>query len=102
MRITGAEPTVLFAGTAATPLQILGVGLVGDEGDRSPVVVRLEGAHVSTPHPLRIERLGPGATRSAEVPVAVAAPHGPGSTLPVLAIAETPGARAEREAVLTV
>ena len=34
-----------------------------------------------------------GAIRTAEVPVAVAAPHGPGSALPVTAIAETPRAR---------
>src|SRR5262245_63043125 len=102
MRITGAEPTVLFAGTAARPLQIMRVALVGEEGDQSPVVVRIEGAGVSTPHPLRIERLEPGAPRTAEVPVAVAAPHGPGSKLPVLVIAETPGARPERDPLRTL
>ena len=51
---------------------------------------------------MRIEGPEPGATRTAEVPVAVAAPHGPGSALPVTAIAETPGTRAERDTVLTV
>jgi alpha-mannosidase len=106
MRVTGAEPTVLFAGTAASPLQIMRVTLVGEDHEAaqdraSPVVVRIEGAGVSTPHPLRIERLERGVTRTAEVPVAVAAPHGPGSTLPVLVIAESPAARAQRDAMLT-
>ncbi|HEX7266332.1 MAG TPA: glycoside hydrolase family 38 C-terminal domain-containing protein, partial [Streptosporangiaceae bacterium] len=107
MRITGAEPTVLFAGTAASPLQIMRVTLVGEDDEAapdraSPVIVRVEGAGVSTPHPLRIERLEPGVPHTAEVPVAAAAPHGPGSTLPVLVIAETPAARAQRDAMLTV
>src|SRR6266516_2459626 len=107
MRITGAEPTVLFAGTAASPLQIMRVTLVGEDHEAaqdraSPVIVRIEGAGVSTPHPLRIDRLERGVTRTAEVPVAVAAPHGPGSTLPVLVIAESPAARAQCDAMLTV
>jgi alpha-mannosidase len=107
MRITGAEPTALFAGTAGRPLQIMRVTLLGGDrdaapGQASPVVVRVEGAGVTTPDPLRIGGPEPGATRTAEVAVAVAAPHGPGSVLPVTAIAETPGARAERGSVLTV
>ena len=107
MRITGAEPTALFAGTAARPLQIMRVTLLGGNRDAapgraSPVVVRVEGAGITTPDPLRIDGPEPGATRTAEVPVTVAAPHGPGSVLPVTAIAETPGTRAERETVLTV
>src|SRR5260370_584242 len=71
-------------------------------GRPSPVVVGVEGAGVTTPDPLRIEGPEPGSTRTAEVPVAVAAPHGPGSALPVTAIAETPGTRAERDTVLAV
>jgi alpha-mannosidase len=107
MRITGAEPTALFAGTAAHPLQIMRVTLLGGNrdaasGQASPVVVRVEGAGVTTPDPLRIDGPEPGAIRTAEVPVTVAAPHGPGSILPVTAIAETPGTRAERDTVLTV
>jgi alpha-mannosidase len=107
MRITGAEPTALFAGTADRPLQIMRVTLLGGNrdaapGQASPVVVRVEGAGVTTPDPLRIDGPEPGATRTAEVPVTVAAPHGPGSVLPVTAIAETPGTRAERDTVLTV
>jgi alpha-mannosidase len=104
MRITGAEPTALFAGTAARPLQIMRVTLAAGEpgGPAGPVVVRVEGPGVTTPHPLRMEGLEPGASRTAEVPVAIAAPHGPGSVLPVTAIAESPGTRAQRDAVLTV
>ena len=107
MRITGAESTALFAGTATRPLQIMRVTLLGGGHDAapgrvSPVVVRVEGTGVTTPDPLRIEGPEPGATRVAEVPVAVAAPHGPGSALPVTAIGETPGTRAERDTVLTV
>jgi glycosyl hydrolase family 38/alpha mannosidase-like protein len=111
MRISGAEPTALFAGTPARPLQIMRVTLAGGEpgaapgptgqGQASPVTVRVEGTGVSTPHPLRIDGPEPGATRTAEVPVAVAAPHGPGSALPVTVIAETPHARAQRDAVLS-
>ena len=107
MRITGAESTALFAGTATRPLQIMRVTLLGGghdaaPGRASPVVVRVEGAGVTTPDPLRIEGPEPGSTRTAEVPVAVAAPHGPGSALPVTAVAETPATRAERDTVLTV
>ena len=107
MRITGAEPTALFAGAATRPLQIMRVTLLGEghdaaPGRASPVVVRVEGAGVTTPDPLRIEGPEPGSTRTAEVPVTVAAPHGPGSALPVTAIAETPGTRTERDTVLTV
>jgi len=111
MRITGAEPAPLFTGRADNPLQIMRVTLASDEPPGSsrvlagPVTVRVEGAGVSTPVPFRIEGLEPGATTAAEVPVAVAAPHGPGSTLPVTVIAEsgrpTP-ARAVLAAVLTV
>ncbi|HEY1320296.1 MAG TPA: glycoside hydrolase, partial [Streptosporangiaceae bacterium] len=112
MRITGAEPTALFAGTLARPLQIMRVTLMGGEPGAAPgstgagragqVTVRAEGTGVSTPHPLRIDGPEPGATRTAELPVAVAAPHGPGSALPVTVIAETPHARAQRDTVLTV
>jgi alpha-mannosidase len=103
MRITGAEPTLLFAGSAANPLQIMRVTLSGEPGgaDGAPVAVRVEGPGVTTPQALRIEGPEAGATVTAEVPVAIAAPHGPGSALPVTAIAESPGTRAELGAVLT-
>src|SRR5205814_193954 len=48
-----------------------------------------------------IGELPPGAERAAEVPVTIAAPHGPGSRLSVRAIAEGPGTRAEQECEIT-
>ena len=117
MRITGAEPTVLFTGSAGNPLQVMRVMLAGEPGEpggpgaagaagstggAAPVMVRVEGPGVTTPQALRIEGPEAGATAAAEVPVAVAAPHGPGSALPVTVIAEGPGTRAERDAILTV
>jgi alpha-mannosidase len=104
MRIASAESTALFAGTTASPLQIMRVTLVGD----GPALVRVEGPGVSTPQALRVEGLEAGATSVAEVAVAVAAPHRPGSTLPVTVIAEstaiagTAGTRAELQAGFTV
>jgi hypothetical protein len=101
MRITGAESTLLFTGRPGNPLQIMHVTLAGVPS-AGPVVVRAEGPGVSTPQPLRIEGREPGATHTAELPVAVAAPHGPGSARPVTVIAETPHERAQHDAVLTV
>jgi alpha-mannosidase len=101
MRITSAESTLLFTGTAGRPRQIMRV-TVADLPSAGPVAVRAEGPGVSTPQAFRIEGPGAGATGVAEVPVAVAAPHGPGSALPVRVIAESPGGLAERDAVLTV
>src|SRR5262249_23509437 len=101
MRITSAESTLLFAGQPGNPLQIMRITLAHVPA-AGPVVARAEGAGVGTRQPLRIAGLEPGATHTAELPVAVAAPHGPGSALPVTVIAETPHARAQRDAVLTV
>jgi alpha-mannosidase len=101
MRITGAESTPLFTGTVGNPRQIMRV-TVADLPSAGPVAVRVEGPGVTTPQAFRIEGLDAGASGAAEVPVAVAAPHGPGSTLPVRVIAESPSARAERDAVVTV
>jgi len=101
MRITGAESTLLFTGRPGNPLQIMHVTLA-DVPPADPVMVRAEGPGVSTPQPLRIEGREPGAAHTAELPVAVAAPHGPGSARPVTVIAETPHKRAQHDAVLTV
>src|SRR5215469_12393886 len=101
MRITGAESTPLFTGTVGNPRQIMRV-TVADLPSAGPIVVRAEGPGVTTPQAFRIEDPEAGAGCAAEVPVATAAPHGPGSTLPVRIIAEGPGALAERDAVLTV
>jgi alpha-mannosidase len=98
MRITAAEPTMLFAGTASQPLQIMRVTLV--PAATGPVTVRVVGAGARTPQPLRIGA-AEGTSQVAEVPVAVAAPHGPGSALPVTVIAESGHERAEHAATLT-
>jgi len=98
MRVTSAEPTMLFAGTAGQPLQIMRVTLV--PAAAGPVTVRVMGAGVRTPQPLRIDA-AEGASQLLEVPVAVAAPHRPGSALPVTVIAESEHERAEQAATLT-
>src|SRR5260370_1381338 len=70
--------------------------------------VRVEGPGVSAPQPVTVPLPERGAERAAEVPVGVAAPHSPGSSLQVTAIAEatagTAGstARAELPAGITV
>ena len=98
MRITAAEPAMLFTGTASQPLQIMRVTLV--PAAAGPVTVRVAGAGVATPQPLRIDA-AEGMSQVAEVPVAVAAPHGPGSVLPVTVIAESEHGRAEQAATFT-
>ncbi|HEY6279222.1 MAG TPA: glycoside hydrolase [Streptosporangiaceae bacterium] len=98
MRITAAESTMLFAGTASQPLQLVRVTVL--PAAAGPVTVRVAGAGVRTPQPLRID-LAEGASQVAEVPVEVAAPHGPGSSLPVTVIAESETGRAEHQVTLT-
>jgi alpha-mannosidase len=117
MRIVQAHATPLFTGTATRPHQIVRVTVAGKDGGGSaerrgrgkqspstaaPVLVRVEGPGVTTRQPFRIENLPPGAERVAEVPVTVAAPHGPGSRLGVTVIAEGMAARAEQAAEITV
>jgi alpha-mannosidase len=107
MRIGSTTPTSLFVGTPERPWQIVRVTLVADRpGGRddwgSPIVVRVEGTGVSTPVPLSIPGVMPGAEAAADVPVAIAAPHGPGSRLPVTVIAETATRRCEAAAEITV
>ncbi|MBO0772530.1 MAG: alpha-mannosidase, partial [Actinobacteria bacterium] len=97
MRITGAEATVLFTGTAASPRQVVRTSVAGIDG--APVSLRVEGAAITTPEPFRSERPGPGLT--AEVGVQVAAPHRPGARLPATVIAETPAQRAELAVTVT-
>src|SRR5215471_13976279 len=94
MRIVQVHATPLFTGTTAQPHQIVRVTVAASDAPTSgPVLVRVEGPGISTRQPFRIENLPPGAEQVAEVPVAVAAPHGPGSTLTVTAIAESGGGR---------
>jgi alpha-mannosidase len=103
MRIGSSTPTSLFAGTPQRPLQIIRVTVVNDRPDGTgPVMVRVEGTGVSTPVPPRISGMAPGTEATAEVPVAVAAQHGPGRRLPATAIAETAAGRCEAAAEITV
>ncbi|HCU95430.1 MAG TPA: hypothetical protein DHU96_23045, partial [Actinobacteria bacterium] len=107
MRITSAESTLLFAGTPGKPLQIMRVTLAAGEAPAvAPILVRVEGPGISTPRAFRREGLEAGATAVAEVAVEVAAPHAPGSVLPVMVIAESAGTtgatRTELTAMLTV
>ena len=105
MRIGSTIPTNLFVGTPQRPLQIVRVTLVNDAPGverAGPIIVRVEGAGVATPIPFGISGVAPGAQAEAEVPVSIAAPHGPGSRLPVTVMAETATRRCEAEAEITV
>jgi hypothetical protein len=121
MRIVRAQSTPLFVSTDHGPCQVVRVTVAagqpggggsaerGGRGQHSadapapaPVLVRAEGPGVTTRQPFRIENLPAGAEVTAEVPVTIAAPHGPGSKLGVTVIAEGPGTRAELAAEITV
>ena len=105
MRIVQVHATPLFTGTAAQPEQIVRVTVAGEAQATpipAPVLVRVEGAGVTTRQPFSIESPPPGTERVAEVPVTIAAPHGPGSRLTVTAIAEDPATRATHDAEITV
>jgi alpha-mannosidase len=111
MRIVRAESTPLFVSTGHGPCQVVRVTVAGGPpgGDGSldapaptPALVRAEGPGVTTRQPFLIERLPASAEVTAEVPVTVAAPHGPGSKLGITVIAQGPGTRAELAAELTV
>ncbi len=117
MRITRVEATELFTGTAARPLQIVRVTLAGEAGDGNaaggggagaPVAVRIEGPALHTPQPAVLAGPDPGAERTAEVGVELAAPVTEGSSRRGTVIAEVvdstagpaagPAARAQTEA----
>jgi alpha-mannosidase len=100
MRISGAESTVLFTGSAARARQIIRVTL--EPPHTGPLTVRVAGPGVSTPEPFRSESPEPGPELVAEVGILAAAPHGPGSVVAVTVIAETPDERAELAATVTV
>jgi alpha-mannosidase len=107
MRIGSAVSTSLFAGTPQRPMQIVRVTLVNDRpgqaGEQAgPVLVRVEGPGVATPVPFGISGIAAGGHAEAQVPVLVAAPHGPGSRLPVTVIAETAARRCEDRAEIIV
>ncbi len=106
MRIGGVDSTDLFAGTTAQPLQVIRVtlvsegssGIVTDPG--TAISVRVRGPQVDTPEPVLVTGLTAGGEVTAEVPVAVPAGIAPGTRLPVLATAATPGGSAELAAEL--
>jgi hypothetical protein len=114
MRIVQAQSTPLFVSTGRGPCQVVRVTVADGSAERggrdkqstggpapAPVYVRVEGPGVTTPQPVRIDELPPGAERAVEVPVTIAAPHGPGSKLGVTVIAEGPGTRAEQAGEIT-
>src|SRR6516165_1948298 len=93
MRIVRAESTPLFVSTGHGPCQVVRVTVAGGPPGAgapapAPVLVRAEGPGVTTRQPFRIENLPAGAEVTAERPVTVAGPHGPGSELGVTVIAE--------------
>jgi alpha-mannosidase len=93
MRITGAESTDLFVGTAARPLQVIRVHLSNDGprrvGEHDEILVRVDGPSVSTPAAAIATGLAPGAEHVVEVGVEIAAPAQPGSTRRVRAAVAT-------------
>ncbi len=92
MRISAVASTDLFAGRAPRPLQIIQVTLINDgpgmiTDPDTPVDIRVDGAGVTTPAPVRVTGLEPGGTLTAEVPVEFAAPYQTGSLRAVTAVA---------------
>ncbi|HEY7430539.1 MAG TPA: glycoside hydrolase family 38 C-terminal domain-containing protein [Streptosporangiaceae bacterium] len=113
MRIQRADATPLFVSTGEGPRQVVRVTLAdvpaaADATTPAPVTVRVEGPGVTTRHPARIDdrRTGAGPAAetevTAEVPITVAAPHGPGSALQVTVIAADATTRAEHATEITV
>jgi len=107
MQIGGVDSTDLFARTARQPRQIVrirlltaGAELVSDSG--ASVTVSVSGRNVTTPEPVALTGLAPGAEISAEVGIETTA--APGTTLPVLATVQAGTGReiARREATITV
>ena len=106
MRITSVAGTDLFGGSAQHPLQIVRVTVLDDRppqgGPPQAVTVRVEGPGVSTPVPVRLELVTPGAELVAEVGVHIAAPAAAGSPRQVTAIAEGEDGRAGQAAAIRV
>jgi alpha-mannosidase len=105
MRITGVESTGLFTGSAGRPLQIIRITLEGTPGDQpggAPGSLLVGGPGIDSPGPFGLEMPPPGASRVAEVGVAVGDRHRPGTQAPVTVIAQAGDARAEHSAMITV
>src|SRR5258708_4739563 len=91
MRITGVESTGLFTGSAGRPLQIIRITLEGTPGDQpggAPGSLLAGGPGIDSPGPFGLEMPPPGASRVAEIGVAVGDRHPPGAQAPVTVIAE--------------
>jgi alpha-mannosidase len=106
MRIASVESSDLFVGTRARPLQVVRVNLVNAgtsvAGPADAVTVTVHGPTVSTPEPVLLTGLAPGAEVTAEVGVEIAAPAQPGSSRPVLATVVSAAGTTELAAVITV
>jgi hypothetical protein len=102
MRITTVESSDLFTGDGGRALQVVRVTVEATEAGEAGAVatVRVMGAGVQTPTPFPVTLGMPGEGRGGEVSVAVT--RSPGVALPVTVIAETPQARAELAATITV
>jgi alpha-mannosidase len=97
MQLSDVAWTDLFVGSQSAPLQVVRVTLVnqgpGTVRDRTPVTVRIEGAGVTTPEPVRVHDLEPAAERVVEVPVAVDPAYAEDTSRPVTVIAESERSR---------
>jgi len=93
MQLSGVDWTDLFVGGERAPLQVVRVTLVnqgaGMVRERAAATVRVEGAGVTTPQPVRLHDLAPGAEHVVEVPVAVDPAYTEDTARPVTVIAET-------------
>lgn len=105
MQLSDVAWTDLFVGERE-PLQVVRVTLVnqgaGMVPEPAPVTVRVEGAGVRTPEPVRIDGLEPGAERVVEVPVALDPAYPEGTSRQVSAIAETERSRYSAPAEIEV
>jgi len=106
MRITGADSTDLFLGSAARPLQVIRVHLANTgasrAGEQDTITLAVNGPAVSTPEPVSVTGIAPGAEVTAEVGVEIAAPAQPGSSRSVLITASGPAGTAELATDITV
>jgi alpha-mannosidase len=106
MQVGDVAWTDLFVGGEREPLQVARVTLVnqgaGMVREPLPVTVRVEGAGVRTPEPVRVGDLEPGAERVVEVPVAVDPAYAEGTSRQVTVIAESERSRYSAPAEIEV
>jgi alpha-mannosidase len=106
MQLSDVAWTDLFVGGERVPLQVVRVTLAnqgpGMVRDRAAVTVRIEGAGVTTPEPVRVHDLEPAAERVVEVPVAVDPAYAEDTSRPVTVIAETGQSRFSAPAEIVV